>query len=234
MFGLEPQSIVERVKAFGRPPHVPTLRESVLRGMVGFTLVSFGGFAPWVLAGRCLYRNAGEVGLYAVCAVVFIGLSGLLLHRLMIGPGSLARFYKVFSFAFLAYAVAWTTGWLVWRGFVGSLTGLMAGTLAMGAILTWAFNAGGAALKIIAVLFLANTAGYFLGEWVYKFISTLKEGNATGLVLASATRAVFSKSAWGLFFGLGFGVGIGFAFHACQSEARRKILELRASADPGN
>ena len=203
--------------------------------MVGFTLVSLGGFAPWVLGGRWLYRNAGEVGLYAVCAVVFIGLSGLLLHRLIIGPGSLGRFYKVFSFAFLAYAVAWTISWMVWRGFAGSLAGLLAGTLAMGAIFTWGFKAAGAALKMIAVLFLANAAGYFLGEWAYKFISTLKEGNATGLVLAGAPRAVLSKAAWGLFFGLGFGAGIGFAFHACQSEARRKILELRSSAaDPRN
>src|SRR5260221_7286363 len=46
-----------------------------------YTTLFRSGFAPWVLAGRWFYRNAGEAGVYAVCAVVFIGLSGLLLHR---------------------------------------------------------------------------------------------------------------------------------------------------------
>ena len=100
LFQLDPQSIAQRVQAGGQLPRVPTLGESVLRGMIGFTLVSLGGFAPWVLAGRWFYRNLGEVGLYATCAIVFIGLSGLLLHRLIVGPGSLVRFYKIFSLAF--------------------------------------------------------------------------------------------------------------------------------------
>jgi hypothetical protein len=39
-----------------------------------------------------------------VCAIVFIVLSGLLLHRLIIGPGSLGRFYKLFSAAFAVAA----------------------------------------------------------------------------------------------------------------------------------
>src|SRR6266699_1533787 len=116
MFGLDPQSIVERAKAPGQTPRVPTLGQSALRGMIGFTLVSLGGFAPWVLAGRWFYRNIGEAGLYAVCALVFIGLSGLLLHPLIIGPGSLVRFYKIFSLAFAAYAVSWTVGFIAVRG----------------------------------------------------------------------------------------------------------------------
>ena len=82
MFGLDPQSIAERVRASGQPPRVPTLRESVLRGMIGFTLVSLGGFAPWVLAGRWFYRNTGEAGLYAVCAVVFSAFLWMSIRRL--------------------------------------------------------------------------------------------------------------------------------------------------------
>src|SRR5206468_4269021 len=167
MFGLDPQSIVERVKTSGQPPRVPTLGQSVLRGMIGFTLVSLGGFAPWVLAGRWFYRNAGEAGLYAVCAVVFIGLSGLLLHRLIIGPGSLIRFYKIFSLAFVAYAIAWTIGWMALGGNAGSIAGLLAGTAAMGAILAQGFAARGAALKLVAVLFVANAAGYFVDGWAH-------------------------------------------------------------------
>jgi hypothetical protein len=224
MFGLDPQSIVDRVKVSGQSARVPTLAESVLCGMMGFTLVSLGGFAPWVLAGRWFYRNTGEVGLYATCAIVFIGLSGLLLHRLIIGPGSLIRFYKIFSLAFVAYAVAWTIGWMTLRGVMGGIVGSLAGMAVMGAILSCGFAARGAVLKIIAALFVANAAGYFIGEWAHNAVLTLKEGNALGIVLEKSARATLSKAAWGLFYGLGFGAGIGFAFHACQAKARKFIL----------
>jgi hypothetical protein len=235
MFGLDPQSIAERVKASGQPAHVPTLRESVLRGMIGFTLVSLGGFAPWVLAGRWFYRNMGEVGLYLVCATVFIGLSGPLLHRLIIGPGSLVRFYKIFGLSFFAYAVAWTIGWMLFGGFQGSLAGLLAGTTVMGAILACGCARCDAVLKIIPVLFVANGAGYFIGEWAYNFIPTLKEGNALGIVLERSTRAALARAAWGLLYGLGFGAGIGFAFHAAQAEVRKILSPLNSErSDSGD
>ena len=227
MFGLDPQGIADRVKVSGQSPRVPTLGESVLRGMIGFTLVSIGGFAPWVLAGRWFYRNAGEVGLYATCAIVFIGMSGLLLHRLIIGPGSLIRFYKIFSLAFVAYSIAWTLGWTTLRGVAGSIVGSLAGMAVMGAILSHGFSARGAALKIITALFVANAAGYFVGESAHNAVLALKEGNALGLVLERAIRATLSKAAWGLFYGLGFGAGIGFAFYLCQVEARRLVIEAR-------
>lgn len=226
MFGLDAQSIAQRAVAGLQPPHLPTLSESVLRGVIGFTLVSLGGFAPWVLAGGWFDRELGEIGLYLSCAVVFIGLSGPLLHRLIIGRGSLVRFYKLFSVAFLTYAVAWTVGWMALRGKAGSVAGLLAGTLAMGAILSVAFKAHGVILRIVILLFLTNAAGYFAGEWAYDSILAMKEGHALGLVLESSTRALLSKTACGLFYGLGFGTGIGFAFYACQSEARQLITAL--------
>ena len=224
MFELDAQSVVDRVKVSGQRPRAPTLGKSLRRGTIGFALVSLGGFAPWVLAGRWFYRHVGEAGLYAVCAVVFVGLSGLLLHRLIIGPGSLSRFYKLFSLAFAAYAIAWTVGWLMLRGRAGSLAGLVAGTVVMGVILARGFAARGVAWKVIVVLFLANAIGYFAGEWSYHAVLALKEGNALGIVLDKSARAVLSKSAWGLSYGLGFGAGIGFAFHACQAEARKLML----------
>jgi hypothetical protein len=223
MFGLDPQSIAERVKASGQSPCVPTLRESVLRGTIGFTLVSLGGFAPWTFASRWLHRTIGETGMYATCAIVFVGLSGLLLHRLIIGSGSLARFYEIFSFAFIIYAIGWTVGWMALRGHTGSIVGLLAGTAAMGAVLAHGFGARDAALKIIAALFIANAAGYFVGQWAHDAALALKEGNALGIVLEKSTRATLSKAVWGLFYGLGFGAGIGFAFHACQDKARKRI-----------
>lgn len=231
MFGLDPQSIADRDKASGQSARVPTLRESVLRGMIGFTLVSLGGFAPWMFAGRTFYRAVGETGLYVACAVVFVLLSGLLLHRLIIGPGSLGRFYKVFTLAFLAYAVAWTIGWMTLRGNIGSMVGLLAGTTAMGVLLAQAFAARNATWKIIAVLFVGNAVGYFVGGWAHNAVLALKELHVLGIVLDRAARVMLSKAIWGLFYGLGFGAGIGFAFHSCQSEARRLIATLQFSND---
>jgi hypothetical protein len=213
VFGLDPQSIADRVKASEESSRVPTLGQSVVHGMIGFTLVSLGGFAPWVLAGRWFYRNTGEAGLYGTCAVVFMGLSGLVLHRLIIGPASLLRFYKIFSLAFLAYSIAWTIGWMVLRGDVGSVVGLLAGTAAMGAILALAFGACNEMFKVVALLFASNALGYFIGQWAEKTLL--------------ATNVTLAKASWGLFYGLGFGAGIGLAFHACQRAARKLIADQR-------
>src|SRR4051812_23710829 len=101
-FRLDPKS-----RALANPAPPPGWFAFVVRGSIGFMIVSVAGFAPWALAGRPLHRAIGEVGLYAVCAIVFIGLSGLLLHRLIIGPGSLGRFYRLFTVAFSGYAIAW-------------------------------------------------------------------------------------------------------------------------------
>jgi len=227
MFALDAESIVARVKATGLPPRVPTLTESVLRGMIGFTLVSLAGFAPWVLAGRWFYRTVGEVGLYVVCAVAFIGLSGPFLHRLIIGPGSLSRCYKLFSLAFLAYAAVWTIAWMALArstgGVMAGIIGAVGGIFAMGTLLALGFKAAESVLQVIVALLIGNVVGYFIGEWAYNGINALKEGNVTGLVLDRPVRSILSKSAWGLCYGLGFGAGIGFAFHACQATARRLL-----------
>jgi len=230
MFGLDPQSVAARTKTVGPDVHLPSLGESAIRGMIGFTLVSLGGFAPWVLAGPWFYRHVGELGLYLACAVVFIGLSGVLLHRLIIGPGSLSRFYQIFSLAFVGYAIAWTVGWMVFRGVTGSVVGALAGIAVMGGILAIGFSTPKTFLKIFAVLLLTNVAGYFIGEWAYNLVKALKEGNASGLVLSPATRSVLSKTLWGLCYGLGFGAGIGIAFHACQTETRKLLRTVTQSS----
>ena len=114
-----------------------------MRGMLGFTIVSVAGFAPWALGGRALHHAVGEIGLYAACAFAFIALSGLLIHRLIIGPGSLVRFYLLFTAAFLGYAACWTLAWMSLRGNLGSVIGLLFGTAVMAWMLVWAFDARG-------------------------------------------------------------------------------------------
>lgn len=208
-FQLDPGSIAGRARAAGSP--IPAARDSVMRGMTGFTIVSVAAFAPWAVFGKWFYGHLGEAGMYAVCALVFIGLSAPLLHRLIMGPGSLSRFYKLFSISFAAYSAAWITGWMTLRGHPGSIAGLLAGTAVMGGMLAAAFGAKRETLKIIAVLFVLNTIGYFAGgELEAAFIGEHNVG---------------AKLLWGVTYGMGLGAGLGWAFFICQGKARALLRE---------
>ncbi|MDQ3622241.1 MAG: hypothetical protein M3463_07100 [Verrucomicrobiota bacterium] len=208
-FQLDPQSLAGRVRTAAGPTRPPTLAASVLRGVAGFTLMSVAGFAPWAFFARWFYRRVGEAALYASCAAVFIGLSGLLLHRLMIGPGSMRRFYKLFAFAFAAYAIVWTVCWMWLGADSGSIAGLLGGTGVMGAMLAFAFDAQRQVLKIIAALFVLSSLGYYAGEWIYWELAPW--------------HPLAAMLLWGVFYGIGFGAGLGLAFYLCQSSARALI-----------
>jgi len=209
LFQLDPQSIVARVRSSGVPARPPTLSESVMRGIIGFTLVSVAGFSPWAIFDRW-FHAAGEAGLYVACTAVFILLSGPCLHRLIIGPGSLSRFYKLFSVAFVAYAVAWVAFWMWLRADAGIIAGLFAGTAAMGAILAFAFDAHRATWKIILALFVLNALGYHAGGWIEGKLAI--QHRLAGMLL------------WGVCYGIGFGAGLGVAFYFCQEGARAALL----------
>ena len=205
LFQLDPQSIAARVQASRQPPRVPSLGASILRGILGFTLVSVAAFSMWPMIDRW-FPWMGETGLYVASTAVFIGLSGPLLHRLIIGPGSLARFYKVFTLAFTAYVIAWAAFWMWLRSDAGEMLGLLGGTAAMGAILAFAFDARRSVVKIIAALFVLNAIGYRAGGWI--------EGK---LAIDHRLAAIML---WGICYGAGFGAGLGMAFHFCQARAR--------------
>jgi hypothetical protein len=231
-FQLDPSSIAQRARTSGATAAIPTLAASVWRGLIGFTLVSVAGFIPWAVFGRPIYQVIGEAGLYAVCALVFIGLSGPLLHRLIIGSGSLPRFYKLFSIAFTAYSVFWILGWMAFRGHPGSIAGLLAGTAIMGAILTIAFDARRSAFPIIAALFLLNSAGYFVGGWIEGWLMPLKQLSLLGFVVSRPTIILLAKLQWGVCYGLGFGAGLGLAFHLCQTAVREFLTAASQPTPP--
>ena len=205
LFQLDPQSIAARVRAANDPAPLPTLGASVVRGIAGFALLSVAGFAPWPSLALW-FRHGSEMQLYSACTAIFIGLSGPLLHRLIIGPGSLPRFYKLFAPAFIAYAAVWVAFWVWLRGREGEIAGLLGGTAAMGAVLTFAFDAQRSVVKVIAALFALNALGYFAGGW---FEGTL-----------AIDHRLAAMMLWGVCYGIGFGAGLGVAFHICQARAR--------------
>ena len=231
-FQLDPQSIAERAQAHPSAENVPSLSSSLWRGAIGFTIVSVAGFVPWAIFGRWFHRMVGEIGMYVACGVVFVCLSGVLLHRLIMGSGSLPRFYKLFGLSFAVYAVGWIAGWMVLRGHPGSLTGLLLGTAAMGWMMTRAFDAREATLKIIAMLFLSNTLGYFVGGWVEAGVAGMKEVSFFGAAVPKKTQIRTAMLLWGVFYGIGFGTGLGWAFYRCQERAR-SILAARSVSPTG-
>jgi len=217
LFQLDPASIVARAQASGRAIQPPALAASILRGVFGFTLVSVGGFAPWPVFERW-FRSMGEMDLYIACLAMFIGLSGVCLHRLIIGPGSLLRFYKLFSLAFSAYAVVWVALWVCLRGDSGSIGGLLGGSTAMGLVLAFAFDAQRAIIKVVVALFVLNALGYYFGGRIAGKLAI--DHRALGMLL------------WGVCFGIGLGAGLGLAFYFCQQRARAALREAMVQRMP--
>ncbi len=174
---------------------------SILRGALGFGAVSVAAFAVWAFAGKWFHARGGEGAMYAAIAAVFVLLTGLVLHPLAAGPRPILRFTRTFVPAFIAYAAVWCAAWFGlrfgWREWPASLAGTAAFAAVAGAML----GNLRPSVKVAAALFVAHSAGYFLGGQVFYSMKT-----QAGMML------------WGLLYGLGFGAGIGYAFHAFQAE----------------
>jgi hypothetical protein len=217
LFQLDPQSILARARNSGSDRiHVPSRGESLWRGVIGFTLVSVAGFAPWAIFERW-FRSMRETELYIACIVTFILASGPLLHRLIIGAGSLRRFYQLFAVAFTSYAITWIAFWVGLRGELGVLLGLLGGSAVIGAVIALAFGAPAALGKAAAAITAGNLIGYYLGEWLHVEIGW--------------DYRYLGMAAWGVCYGAGFGAGLGYAFYAAQAPARA-LLTAREQASP--
>ena len=184
----------------------------MLQGAWRFAIVSVVAFALWAAGGRWFYRNTGEAGLYAATTIVFIALSGLLLHPLVPGAG-MRRFYGIFVPAFLAYAAAWSIAWFLLHFGAGEWLGSASGSAAFVAVAGRRLGVRGRFLEAALVFFVFNSAGYFLGGAATEFL-----GRGAGASLLSGLGrtgvGVVARLAWGVLFGLGFGAGMGYTFHA--------------------
>src|SRR6185369_6007333 len=185
-FQLDPASIARRA----RGERLPSWEQSVWRGMLGFTALSVAGFAPWPIFDRWVH-SMGEMGLYIACTLIFVGLSGVFLHRLILGTGSRWRFQAVFTIAFLGYAGTWVGLWMWLRGDDGERMALAGGVTVMAGILVMAFDAWTVSLLVLGALLLCNGLGYYAGRWC--------EGQ---LIIDHRYLAI---ALWALCYGLGFG-----------------------------
>ena len=102
----------------------------------------------------------------------------------------------------------------------GSVAGLLAGTIAMGWMFAVAFDARAQAFKVIAALFVLNSAGYFAGGWMEGYLVALPKFAIGGVMLTRSTQVMVAMLEWGVCYGMGLGAGLGLAFYFCQTKAR--------------
>lgn len=190
------------------------MNRSLTIGSLGFAAVSVIAFSVWAFGGRWFHFPGGELTMYAVIAVVFLGLTGIVLHRLVGGTRRMGRFYAAFLPAFFAYAIVWCLAWFLVKGLAGEWLGSLAGSMIFALVVHLMMKNKQGALGSGLLVFLAHSLGYFIGrKWMY---GLLDHGIAG---LPKAQLAVAAMLGWGLFYGLGFGAGIGLAFHRSQHRA---------------
>src|SRR5262245_6808660 len=209
LFGLTADRVMARMRHDKRNNSIPSLSRSLLIGGVGFCFASLCVFATVAFAERWMYRNLGLGGAYTVWTVLFIFLGGALLSPLVIGPGRLWRFMFLFGMAFLLYAVGWVGSYFTLRGFKGEWAGSLVGSILMALVVAQAFGVMKTFFAQAAALFIANSAGYFLGDLLNNSIR-----GKTGMLL------------WGVLYGLFLGAGLGLSIFLAQTPLRNKLNNL--------
>ena len=203
-FGLDGDSVAQRARAAGQSVQPPSLMESLVGGWMGFGLVSTAVVLTVAFGEAWLYENLGPIVAYSLWTAFFIIGAGLLLGRLVAGPGSRARFFAAFALAFLLYASAYVAGHFGLHGVLGECLGLLAGSVAMAVTLCLAFDARKNLFEIALVLCAGNFAGYFLGRIVWSGLR-----GKVGMVVG-----------FGIIYGVCLGFALGYTLYACQTRLR--------------
>ncbi|HEV8430497.1 MAG TPA: hypothetical protein VGQ41_21520 [Pyrinomonadaceae bacterium] len=180
------------------------LSRAALRGGIGFCLVSLIVFATVAFGERWMYMRLGVLGAYVVWTLAFILLGGAVLGSLVADSRwRLPKFYLLWGVAFFAYAVGWVGAYFTLRGSVGEWVGSLVGSVLMAVAFALGFGAARSIPKLSALLFISNSAGYFLGSIIYEYL-----GRLGGMLL------------WGVVYGFFLGAGIGAALFLLQSHPR--------------
>ena len=183
----------------------------LLIGSLGFAAVSVVAFSLWAFGGRWFHSHGGDAAMYSAIAVAFLGLTGVVLHKLVRGERPLARFYGAFVPAFFVYAVLWCVAWFVVKGSTGEWLGSLFGSIAFAGVVMKRMK-GNASIWITGLLvFAMHSLGYFMGgKLMYGIL-----GDACAECFQGWSKeqiGIVAKLGWGLLYGLGFGAGIGVAF----------------------
>jgi hypothetical protein len=208
LFGLTADRVMARMRQDDNS--IPSLGRSLLIGSLGFCLASLCVFATVAFAERWMYRNLGLSGAYIVWTVLFIFLGGTFLSPLVIGPDRWRRFQLLYGIAFLLYAAGWVVSYFTLRGDAGAWAGSLLGSILMALVIVLAFGVMKTFFTQFAVLFIANSAGYFLGEMLDNSIR-----GETGMLL------------WGVIYGLCLGGGLGLSIFLAQAPLREQLNNLK-------
>ncbi|HEX7176355.1 MAG TPA: hypothetical protein VF240_13915, partial [Pyrinomonadaceae bacterium] len=100
--------------------------------------------------------------------------------------------------------------YFVLRGAAGEWVGSIAGSLLMGTVFAVGFGVARSALNLSAVLFVANSIGYFVGSALNDYV-----GGRAGMLL------------WGAAYGLCLGAGLGAVLHFAQAWRTRALTPER-------
>jgi hypothetical protein len=206
MFGLTPDRVAARIQQDKSSIAIPTISRSLLIGSVGFCLASLCVFATVAFAERWMYQNLGLSGAYLAWTILFILLGGAFLSPLVIGPDRLWRFQLLFGTAFLLYAIGWVGSYFTLRGVAGEWVGSLAGSVLMALVICLAFGVVKTFFRQTALLFISNSAGYFLGGLLDNMIR-----GRTGMIL------------WGVIYGLCLGAGLGLSIFHAQAPLRNHL-----------
>jgi hypothetical protein len=156
-------------------------------------------FATVAFGEGWLYAQVGVWGAYLTWTVLFILLGGAALGSLVVGRWRLPKFYLLYGIAFFAYAVGWVGAYFTLRGRAGEWVGSVAGSVLMAVAFALGFGAMRLVMKLSAILFVANSFGYFAGSALNDYV-----GGKGGMLL------------WGILYGLSLGAGIGAVLRLAQ------------------
>lgn len=185
---------------------IPSLTRAVLTAGVGFGLTSLCVFATVAFGERWMYTHLGMLGAYLAWTALFILLGGVVLGSLVVGRWRLPQFFLLFGGAFFAYAAGWMVAYFSLHGGAGEWAGSLIGAILMASVFAVALGAARSTFQLSALLFVANSAGYFLGSALNDYA-----GGRRGMLL------------WGITYGLCLGAGIGAVLHLAQAKRIRAL-----------
>ncbi|MCD6048663.1 MAG: hypothetical protein K0Q55_66 [Verrucomicrobia bacterium] len=197
--------------------HPPSAAAAVFNGAWRFTIASLAVFGLWAFGGGWFYKNLGEAGFYLVCAIAFIGLSGMLLHGLVAQRVTLPRFYGAFTLAFMTYSVVWSACWFILRGKNGEWAGSVAGPVALAILLLRQTKTHPASIPLLLGVVALHSLGYFAGDSLYHWVKS-PAGIETLSSLSKGERFKLGAMLWGLAYGLGLGSALGLVLHQIATQ----------------